>query len=250
MEKNDLGKLVRIAEAVRSLTVEILRMKTDDYRLSGFPDQYAKYYQLVEPIISRYPDYQLEFSVLPKRQELSHRNTATSFISFRSFLDGVIKQETLGTDSLLDQVENEIFIDSSKPFSAYKVIADITSTASVNLKIVDNFIDLASLEFFLHLNTKIKVEILTKQVNPGIASFKTGLAKFISEWGGTDFEIKNTKFFHDRYIIIDDKEVWHVGPSLNYLGRKPAMITKIQDESIVKHIIDLFNSEWSTASIV
>ncbi len=43
-------------------------------------------------------------------------------------------------------------------------------------------------------------------------------------------------------------EVWHLGPSLNYLGIKPAMISKVTDPEIANHIIDLFNTQWSSAS--
>ena len=44
--------------------------------------------------------------------------------------------------------------------------------------------------------------------------------------------------FHDRYIILDNKEVYHCGASINYAGSKTFSINKIEDEFVKKTLID------------
>lgn len=43
--------------------------------------------------------------------------------------------------------------------------------------------------------------------------------------------------YHDRFIIVDGKTVYHIGTSLNYLGSKTFLINKIDDESWIKKFI-------------
>jgi hypothetical protein len=80
--------------------------------------------------------------------------------------------------------------------------------------------------------------------------FKVALTRFLNEWGGTILEVKTTNYFHDRFIIVDDIEVWHLGPSLNAFGLKPAMISNIQDTEIAKNIINIFDREWGIANSI
>lgn len=247
MNKSDLDKLTRIAESVRELAALVSKLQSNDNRVTGFPQQYISYHEVIEPIVLRNIEYQLEFYALPKRENLSFGNVTAGLVSLRGFLDGVVKQETIGSQTFTEQVKEELFIDDNKPLSAYKTISDITSKSVKTLKMIDNYLDVSSIDFFLSVNTKVNINVLTMQLKPNKPALKTAIGKFLAEWGGTVFEVKTTNYFHDRYVIIDDLEVWHLGPSLNRLGIKPAMISKIQDQDIAKHIIDLFKSQWTVA---
>ena len=52
-------------------------------------------------------------------------------------------------------------------------------------------------------------------------------------------EIAKTNKFHDRFIIIDDKEMYHLGVSIKDLGKKCFGINKIEDIEIIERIINL-----------
>lgn len=52
-------------------------------------------------------------------------------------------------------------------------------------------------------------------------------------------EIAKTNKFHDRFIIIDDKEMYHLGASIKNLGKKCFGINKIEDIEIIERIINL-----------
>lgn len=44
--------------------------------------------------------------------------------------------------------------------------------------------------------------------------------------------------YHDRYIILDNKKVYHLGASINHLGSKTFSINTISDESIVQLLVE------------
>lgn len=250
MERDDLNKLIRIRDAVSELSNLAIKLEASDHRIRGATDQYRKYHDLVHPIILRNNKYLLEFQALYDTHTLSFSYITPALVAFKSFLNGVIKQETLGSQTAFEEIKNELFIDENKPFAAYKAVTDIVNRTTSSLKMVDNYLESTSLDFFSGVNTKAQVNILTKHLKPNAQNFKIALNRFLTEWGGNSIEIKTTTFFHDRYIIIDDIEVWHLGPSLNHLGVKPAMVSKLQDQEIAKHILFLFDTQWSVASSI
>ncbi len=245
MDKLHLDKLIRISESITNLHSEIV--KASPGQRTGYSQLYKSYYELITPIILSNLNYQLEFQVIPKPDTVSFNQIIPSLTAFKSFLDGVRKHEILNSRQYADTIKQEFFIDENKPFTAYKAISDITTSSVTSLKIIDNYLEATSLEFFTGVNTKVNLQILTKDLKPNAPTLKTALAKFLTEWGGSSFEVKTINYFHDRYIIVDNNEVWHLGPSLNRLGIKPAMISKINDSEIAKHILDLFNTQWISA---
>ena len=54
--------------------------------------------------------------------------------------------------------------------------------------------------------------------------------------------VKNEDTFHDRFIVIDGKSLYHLGASLNYAGRKTFAISELTDERLVKSVIDRINA--------
>ena len=69
---------------------------------------------------------------------------------------------------------------------------------------------------------------------------KTDVDKFNSEY--PSLEIKYTNIFHDRFIIIDKKELYHLGASLKDLGKKVFGITKIEDKNILDGLLNKLNN--------
>ena len=65
---------------------------------------------------------------------------------------------------------------------------------------------------------------------------KTDIKKFNSEY--PTLKIKYTNIFHDRFIIVDDKELYHLGASLKDLGKKVFGISKIEDKEYLNNLIE------------
>lgn len=246
MDIQHLNKLIRIADTIRSLKSEI--QKEERPHLASYKDYYKRQYELVYPILFDDINYQLEFQALKKPENISYTEIKPAFVSLSTLIDSVIKQETLDDRQRSAVFANEYFIEDAKPFSAYKQITSIINQAVTTLKIVDNYVDATSLDFFLAVNTQTKIQILTMKLLPNIPSFIASKKKFLLEWSGNQFEIRASTFFHDRFIIIDDQQVWHLGPSLNKLGQKPMMISMIRDKVIQDAIINIYDTEWTKST--
>ncbi|PKP60231.1 MAG: hypothetical protein CVT89_00330, partial [Candidatus Altiarchaeales archaeon HGW-Altiarchaeales-2] len=107
--------------------------------------------------------------------------------------------------------EKGIFFDG-QIFDAYKFVSDIIRTADKSLILIDNYIDDSVLTLFSKRNKDVQVTIFTKDVSRQLS---LDLAKYNSQY--PPVEVKEFKLSHDRFLIIDDKEVYHFGASLKDL---------------------------------
>ena len=134
-----------------------------------------------------------------------------------------------------DEIFNAIEDKSIKPsqgifydgqtFDAYVFISDIIKNAKNSIKLIDNYIDESVLILFSK-NQNIKVTLYTKTISKQL---KQDLEKYNSQY--KNIEIKKFDSSHDRFIIIDDKEVYHIGASLKDLGKKWFGFSKMDNES-------------------
>lgn len=134
-----------------------------------------------------------------------------------------IKQ--INTDKKIDAVLNAIERKEIQPkqgiffddqiFDAYKFVADLIRTAQRSITIIDNYIDDTVLIHLTKRNNGVKVTIFTKTISKQLA---LDIKKFNAQYPPID--IKEFKNSHDRFIIIDDKTVYHFGASLKDLGKK------------------------------
>ena len=112
------------------------------------------------------------------------------------------------------QPKQGIFFDG-QIFDAYKFVADLIRTAKKSITIIDNYIDDTVLTHLTKSNNGVNVTIFTKTISKQLA---LDIKKFNAQY--PPIEIKEFKNSHDRFIIIDDKTVYHFGASLKDLGKK------------------------------
>jgi hypothetical protein len=123
-----------------------------------------------------------------------------------------------------------VFFDG-QVFDAYKLASKIIRSATQTIVLIDNYIDEST---FTHLSKKMKgvnVVILTKA--PG-KQLMLDLIKANEQYG--NFTLKNFFRSHDRFLIIDDQEVFHLGASLKDLGKKWFAFSKL-DKTTVQQIL-------------
>jgi hypothetical protein len=107
-------------------------------------------------------------------------------------------------------------------FDAYELASRIIRSSKKSITLIDNYIDEST---FVHLAKKekgIKVTLLTKESGKQI---QLDLKKANEQYG--DFEIKQFTKSHDRFLIIDHQEVYHLGASLKDLGKKWFAFSKL-----------------------
>lgn len=178
-------------------------------------------------------------------------NIMRAFVEMRKFvvsnremfarLDRVeLKQ--LETDKKLEEVFNyiasntevkqKIFFDR-QIYDAFSFIADLIGKAQSKLILIDNYVDLNTLNMLCKKNSGVDVLIATA----GKGSLTTkDINKFNAQYPSLIVEIITD--FHDRFLIIDDKEGYFIGASIKDAGKKSFAITKIEDGKMVRDLIN------------
>ena len=142
-------------------------------------------------------------------------------------------------DQVFDQLQNEenikqkIFFEG-QIYDAYSLIIDIIKKASKKILIIDNYIDDSVLKMLTKKNKNVEVVLLTSEKSN---IQKIDIQKFNKEY--PILKVAKTNKFHDRFIVIDNKEMYHLGASIKDLGKKCFGINKIEDMEIIEKIINL-----------
>ncbi len=123
-------------------------------------------------------------------------------------------------------------------YDAYSLLVDIIEKANNEIIIIDNYVDKVTLDILSKKNINVTVLLIMDKNKSKLT--KTDIDKFNSEY--PSLKIKYTNIFHDRFIIIDSKELYHLGASLKDLGKKVFGITKIDDMSYLKLLINKVKS--------
>ncbi len=124
-----------------------------------------------------------------------------------------------------------IFLDG-QIFDAYKFASVLVRSAKKSIILIDNYIDDNTISILSKKEKVVKVTILTKTITKQL---KTDVKKANEQYG--NFEIKIFKNSHDRFLIIDDTEIYHLGASLKDLGKKWFAFSKM-NKSSVENIIN------------
>ena len=134
---------------------------------------------------------------------------------------------------LEENIKQRIFFDG-QIYDAYSIIIDIIKKANNKILIIDNYIDDSVLKMLGKKKSNVEVVILTSDKS-NIENLDA--KKFNKEY--PILKVAKTNKFHDRFIIIDNKEMYHLGASIKDLGKKCFGINKIEDMSIIEKIINL-----------
>ena len=132
-----------------------------------------------------------------------------------------------------DNIKQKIFFEG-QIYDAYSLIIDIIKKANKKIQIIDNYIDDSILKMLTKKKNNVEVVILTSNKSQ---IQNLDIQKFNKEYPVLKVAITNK--FHDRFIIIDNKEMYHLGASIKDLGKKCFGINKIEDMEIIKKIINL-----------
>ena len=132
-----------------------------------------------------------------------------------------------------EDLKNKLFFDG-EIYDAYSLLVDIISKASKEIIIIDNYVDKVTLDILSKKKINVVVLLITDENKSKLT--KTDINKFNSEY--PLLKIKYTNTFHDRFIIIDNKELYHLGASLKDLGKKVFAISKIEDKEYLNNLIE------------
>ena len=124
---------------------------------------------------------------------------------------------------------NHIFYEG-QIYDAYSLLIDIFKEAKKEIIIIDNYADKSILDMITNLN--VKVIIVTRKFN---LLKDIDIKKYNKQYH--NLKVIYSDKFHDRFIIIDKKVLYHSGASYKDLGNKCFAINKIKDDEYLENIL-------------
>lgn len=109
-------------------------------------------------------------------------------------------------------------------FDAYVFAADLIRSAGKEIILIDNYVDESVLNLFTKRSKGVGATIYTRNISRALAQ---DLKRYNSQY--EPIKLKELKVSHDRFLIIDQKELYHIGASLKDLGKKWFAFSKMSD---------------------
>ena len=186
-------------------------------------------------------DIAVEVSVKIMNSFVEMRRFLISNQELFSRLDRIeIKQ--LETDRKFEEVFNymaanteikQIIFYDGQIYDAFSFIVGLIQKAKKEIILIDNYVDVNTLNILCKKNQGVDVVIVT--AGKGNLSAKD-ITKFNAQY--PKLSVKTTKDFHDRFLILDKTEVYHIGASIKDAGKKSFGITKIEDKDLIQSLIN------------
>ena len=137
-------------------------------------------------------------------------------------------------NSTLD-IKQGIFWDG-QIFDAYVFVNDLLKSAKKEVTLIDNYIDDSVLTLFSK-HPNIDFTILTKSISKQL---KLDVEKYNTQY--KNLQVKTSNKYHDRFLLIDNSQIYHLGASLKDLGNKVFAFSKMDAELL--NIMEKLN--WKT----
>lgn len=169
----------------------------------------------------------------------TNKNLFEKIINIENKIDKKFIEHDKKFDIIFDQlqlgenIKQRIFFDG-QIYDAYSIIIDIIKKANKKILIIDNYIDDSVLKMLAKKKKGVEVFILTSDKS-NISTLD--IKKFNKEY--PILKVAKTNKFHDRFIVIDNKKMYHLGASIKDSGKKCFAINKIEDMEIIEKIIKL-----------
>ena len=153
-----------------------------------------------------------------------------------------VELKQLETDKKLEEVFNYIVTKTEvkqniffngQIYDAFSFIVALIQKAKEEIILIDNYVDVNTLNILCKKNKGVDVVITTA----GKGSLSTKDIKTFNAQH-PKLSVKTNIDFHDRFLIIDKTEVYHIGASIKDAGKKSFGITKIEEKDLIQSLIN------------
>ena len=131
-------------------------------------------------------------------------------------------------------VGNRIF-SKGQMWDATRCIEKIIGEAEESVMLIDNYVDRNTLDMLSRKKSGVPVSIHTTKRNCDLSEKE--IHDFQAQYG--PLSILYTDEFHDRFLILDRKELYHIGASIKDAGKKAFAISKNEELTILKSILEI-----------
>ena len=158
------------------------------------------------------------------------------YINYNLIEQKYINKLVLEHDSKIDLILNKLSTEEENNhifyegqiYDAYNLLIKTLSKSKKEIIIIDNY---AGRELFnIIKDIKVNIKVYTENID------NTAREKYEKQY--SNINIFTTDIFHDRFIIIDNKILYHSGASFKDLGKKCFAMTKIDDTKIIKDLLE------------
>lgn len=133
-------------------------------------------------------------------------------------------------------IPNQGVFYEGQVFDAYELTTRIIRSAKENIILIDNYIDESSLVQLSKKEQNVRVLLLSKSIGKQL---QLDVKKANEQYG--KFQLKSFHLSHDRFLIIDQEEVYHLGASLKDLGKKWFAFSKLEPRSVASLLKTVVN---------
>lgn len=136
-----------------------------------------------------------------------------------------------------EEAGQKVFFDG-QIYDAFSLIVSLIQKAEKEITLIDGYVDVGTLNLLSKKKENVSVTIYTQKRT---RLTKTDVENFNAQYPA--LEVKYTKVFHDRFLILDRGTAYHVGASLKDAGKKCFGINLIQDAGIIRDILQRLELE-------
>ncbi len=173
---------------------------------------------------------------MEKRQIKTEQHQETANKKINQILEAINQKKSIPNQ--------KVFYDG-QIFDAHTLVSDIIGSATHEIILIDNYVDMSVLTLFSEKKPNVRCTIYTKRITERL---QLDILRFNAQYGGEqdnntqsrshsngsaltegNLEIRRFAKAHDRFLIIDRTEVYHIGASLKDLGKKWFAFTKLED---------------------
>lgn len=228
---------------------ELLIMLKELVPKNGFPSQDAaiEWTNKIIPILNRLPNksyYEIfkekaHYFCLPLSADLR----TSAYNVMKSQINSAIEELKLNVKEEQEMQGKHFPANSYLDIQNY--VSKILVSANEMVWICDPYLD----ELILNEITLMRanqIRILTNNIKE---VFKNRLVAVKKQFSSKSIEVKLHKNIHDRYFILDKKEIWSIGTSYNEgAGKKPTIVQRVKDDT--ENIISSYNKMWDESNLL
>jgi len=251
MERNEIiAKLTALRNSLESWLKDPLHLYFDP---QSTQDLFGRFIPIRDKLRALYPSL---FEDLPLREVPKPSGTTDfdgrGYIERHQFdlllkdikycLDILSAQPKVDIPSMTISREGVFF--AGQYFDALQKITVILEYADTQIDIIDGYISSGVLNLLTRKKSCVAVNILTKSVDPAL---KAAAIAFNKQYGKLAIRMSNS--FHDRFIVIDNKDFYHFGASIKDVGKRGFMFSRIEEEDVIKAVQKKLVEEWNRATV-
>ena len=193
--------------------------------------------------------YQVDYYSLDVIISVGYRVKSKQGTRFRQWANNVLKDYLLKGYSINHRLQTleqtvaehsqkiDFFVRTALPpmegvfydgqiFDAYKFATDLIKSANQSLILIDNYVDETTLLMLSKRKEGVSATIYTQRIS---SQLQLDLEKHNAQYSAID--VKMYKRSHDRFLLIDGQEVYHIGASLKDLGKKMFAFSRLNESA-------------------